>query len=63
MGDNRELCAMESHLQSESFLPQAGLKPGAASSVGQYLTHFTTGAPTHCLENTIQGLPEDNIAL
>ena len=36
---NERLCPMECRLQLDRFPPQAGLKLGTASSVGQRLTH------------------------
>ena len=42
--DNERLSAMEPCLPSKSSSPQAGLDPGTARSVGQYLTYRATGA-------------------
>ena len=44
-GDNERLCAMESHLRWERFLPQAGFEPGTARSVGHPSTYYATGTP------------------
>ena len=45
--DNERLFAMESHLQSKSFPPTAGLEHGTSRSVDQGLTYSATGAPHH----------------
>ena len=43
--DNERLCAMEPRLRlTEKISPRAGLDLGTARSVGQHLTHRTTGA-------------------
>ena len=40
--DNERLCAMERRLRLEIIMPTE-IEPGAASSVGQRLTHCATG--------------------
>ena len=37
-GDNERLCAVELRLRLERSLPETGLEPGIARSVGQRLT-------------------------
>ena len=37
-GDNERLCAILPHLPLQSSMPQTGLQPGTARSVGQRLT-------------------------
>ena len=44
LDDNERLCAMELRLRLRRF-PSSGDRTQSASSVGQRLTHWTTGAP------------------
>ena len=37
--DNERMCAMEPNIPLKRSLPQVGLKPMTARSVGQHLTH------------------------
>ena len=39
LDENERLCSTETRLRLEKFLPQAGLEPGTARSVGQRLTY------------------------
>ena len=38
-GDNESLFAVEPHLQFKTFLPPVGIRPGAAKTACQCLTH------------------------
>ena len=37
--DNERMCAMEPNIRLKRSLPQVGLEPTTAGSVGQHLTH------------------------
>ena len=44
--ENEKLCTMDPRLWLKRSLPQAGLEPTTARSVGQRLTHWATGTPS-----------------
>ena len=43
-GNDKGLCAIETHLQSKGIPPHAGLKPKTATLTGKRLTHYVIGA-------------------